>query len=175
MTILCASRNSSDQRSAVARSRAGPLQAHFGPEGIRPGALEGGRLRSGRQSEAVIPSEPEFRSASPDLNSASNNLKFPSSKVCFSVEITGGYESRGRRKRNERVRLSSGGAPNFEDARIHVRQDNAANFIRRPPRGPLVRPPVRLGLSRAEAAEYIGVGVTLFDQMSRTAACPSRS
>jgi predicted DNA-binding transcriptional regulator AlpA len=29
----------------------------------------------------------------------------------------------------------------------------------------LVPPPVRLGLSRAEAAEYIGVGVTLFDQM----------
>lgn len=34
-----------------------------------------------------------------------------------------------------------------------------------PTRGPLVQPPVRLGLSRAEAAEYIGVGVTLFDQM----------
>ena len=32
-------------------------------------------------------------------------------------------------------------------------------------RGPLVQPPVRLGLSRAEAAEYIGVGVSLFDQM----------
>ena len=34
-----------------------------------------------------------------------------------------------------------------------------------PSRRPLVQPPVRLGLSRAEAAEYIGVGVTLFDQM----------
>ncbi len=34
-----------------------------------------------------------------------------------------------------------------------------------PTRGPLVQPPVRLGLSRAEAAEYIGVGVTLFYQM----------
>ena len=32
-------------------------------------------------------------------------------------------------------------------------------------RGPLVQPPVRLGLSRAEAAEYLGIGVTLFDQM----------
>jgi hypothetical protein len=32
-------------------------------------------------------------------------------------------------------------------------------------RRPLLQPPVRLGLSRAEAAEYIGVGVTLFDQM----------
>jgi hypothetical protein len=32
-------------------------------------------------------------------------------------------------------------------------------------RRPLVPPAVRLGLSRAEAAEYIGVGVTLFDQM----------
>jgi hypothetical protein len=32
-------------------------------------------------------------------------------------------------------------------------------------RGPLVQPPVRLGLSRAEAAEYICVGVTLFDMM----------
>lgn len=30
---------------------------------------------------------------------------------------------------------------------------------------PLVQPPVRIGLSRAEAAEYIGVGITLFDQM----------
>jgi predicted DNA-binding transcriptional regulator AlpA len=34
-----------------------------------------------------------------------------------------------------------------------------------PSRRPLVQPPVRLGLSRAEAAEYIGVGVSLFDQM----------
>ena len=34
-----------------------------------------------------------------------------------------------------------------------------------PARGPLVQPPVRLGLSRAELAEYVGIGVTLFDQM----------
>jgi hypothetical protein len=34
-----------------------------------------------------------------------------------------------------------------------------------PPRRPLVEPHVRLGLSRAEAAEYIGVGTSLFDQM----------
>ena len=32
-------------------------------------------------------------------------------------------------------------------------------------RRPLIQPPVRFGLSRAEAAEYIGVGITLFDQM----------
>jgi hypothetical protein len=31
--------------------------------------------------------------------------------------------------------------------------------------GPLVQPPVALGLSRAAAAPYIGVGVSLFDQM----------
>ena len=31
--------------------------------------------------------------------------------------------------------------------------------------GPLVLPPVQLGLARAAAAAYIGVGVTLFDQM----------
>ena len=29
----------------------------------------------------------------------------------------------------------------------------------------LVAPPVRIGLSRVEAADYVGVGVTLFDQM----------
>jgi hypothetical protein len=34
-----------------------------------------------------------------------------------------------------------------------------------PIRAPLVQPPVRLGLSRAESAEYICVGVTLFDMM----------
>jgi predicted DNA-binding transcriptional regulator AlpA len=34
-----------------------------------------------------------------------------------------------------------------------------------PSQGPLVQPHVRLGLSRAEAAEYTGVGVSLFDQM----------
>ena len=34
-----------------------------------------------------------------------------------------------------------------------------------PSRGPLVEPHVRLGLSRAQAAEYVGVGVSLFDQM----------
>jgi predicted DNA-binding transcriptional regulator AlpA len=32
-------------------------------------------------------------------------------------------------------------------------------------RGPLVQPHVRLGLSRAQAAEYAGVGVSLFDRM----------
>jgi hypothetical protein len=37
--------------------------------------------------------------------------------------------------------------------------------ITAPPQGALVQQPVRLGLSRAEAAEYIGVGVSLFDQM----------
>jgi predicted DNA-binding transcriptional regulator AlpA len=34
-----------------------------------------------------------------------------------------------------------------------------------PSRGPLVQPHVRLGLSRAQAAEYIGIGVSLFDEM----------
>jgi predicted DNA-binding transcriptional regulator AlpA len=34
-----------------------------------------------------------------------------------------------------------------------------------PSRGLLVEPHVRLGLSRAQAAEYVGVGVSLFDQM----------
>ncbi len=40
-----------------------------------------------------------------------------------------------------------------------------ATSIAAPSRGPLLQPPVRLGLSRAEAAEYIGVGIGLFDQM----------
>jgi hypothetical protein len=39
------------------------------------------------------------------------------------------------------------------------------NSLPTPSRGPLVQPPIRLGLSRAEAAEYICVGVTLFDMM----------
>ena len=39
------------------------------------------------------------------------------------------------------------------------------NSLPTPSRGPLVQPPIRLGLSRAEAAEYVGVGVTLFDMM----------
>jgi predicted DNA-binding transcriptional regulator AlpA len=34
-----------------------------------------------------------------------------------------------------------------------------------PSRELLVEPHVRLGLSRAQAAEYVGVGVSLFDQM----------
>jgi hypothetical protein len=34
-----------------------------------------------------------------------------------------------------------------------------------PARRPLIPAHERIGLSRAEAAEYIGVGVTLFDQM----------
>jgi predicted DNA-binding transcriptional regulator AlpA len=34
-----------------------------------------------------------------------------------------------------------------------------------PARRPLIPAHDRIGLSRAEAAEYIGVGVTLFDQM----------
>jgi predicted DNA-binding transcriptional regulator AlpA len=34
-----------------------------------------------------------------------------------------------------------------------------------PSRGFLVEPHVRLGLSRAQAAEYVGIGVSLFDQM----------
>jgi predicted DNA-binding transcriptional regulator AlpA len=34
-----------------------------------------------------------------------------------------------------------------------------------PSRRPLVEPHVRLGLRRAEAAEYVGVGVSMFDQM----------
>lgn len=39
-------------------------------------------------------------------------------------------------------------------------------------RGPRIQPPVRLGLSRVEAAEYIGVGVTLFDQMAADGRMP---
>ena len=34
-----------------------------------------------------------------------------------------------------------------------------------PPRRPLIPAHDRIGLSRAEAAEYIGVGVSLFDEM----------
>jgi predicted DNA-binding transcriptional regulator AlpA len=34
-----------------------------------------------------------------------------------------------------------------------------------PARRPLIPDHNRIGLSRAEAAEYVGVGVTLFDQM----------
>jgi excisionase family DNA binding protein len=34
-----------------------------------------------------------------------------------------------------------------------------------PARRPLIPAHDRIGLSRAEAAEYVGVGVTLFDQM----------
>jgi predicted DNA-binding transcriptional regulator AlpA len=34
-----------------------------------------------------------------------------------------------------------------------------------PSREPLVQPHLRLGLSRTEAAEYVGVGVSLFDEM----------
>jgi hypothetical protein len=34
-----------------------------------------------------------------------------------------------------------------------------------PSQGPLVQPHTQLGLSRPEAADYIGVGVSLFDEM----------
>ena len=41
-----------------------------------------------------------------------------------------------------------------------------------PTRGPLVQPPVRLGLSRAEAAEYIGVSPRLFDELVKDGRMP---
>jgi len=41
-----------------------------------------------------------------------------------------------------------------------------------PSRGSLVQPPVALGLSRAEAAAFVGVGVSLFDEMVKDARMP---
>jgi predicted DNA-binding transcriptional regulator AlpA len=38
--------------------------------------------------------------------------------------------------------------------------------------GPLVQPPVALGLSRAEASAFVGVGVSLFDEMVRDGRMP---
>lgn len=69
----------------------------------------------------------------------------------------GSYRSWGKRKGKQRVRPFAWSARKFEDARRDAVRADAAKFIRLTARRPLFNP----RSACAEAAEYIGVDVTV--------------